>query len=109
MQNDPACLRCKDAPMDPQQEAIRRFINELLRATGWAASRMATEAHVSHTTLTRFLNDDAWPYTPSSRTLDKIREAAATVIPEEQIDNLWLLSRRRPVETPARRRTRRLP
>jgi hypothetical protein len=82
--------------MDLQQEMARRFVNELLRATGWAPSRMARAAHISHTTLTRFLNNEDVTHTLSDRTLGKIRAAAATEIPEEQIDTLWLLAQRHP-------------
>ena len=82
--------------MDLQQETARRFVNELLRATGWSPSRMARVAHISHTTLTRFLNNEDVTHTLSDRTLGKIRVAVATEIPEDQIDTLWLLAQRHP-------------
>lgn len=82
--------------MDLQQETARRFVNELLRATGWTPSRMAKAAHISHTTLTRFLNNEDVTHTLSDRTLGKIRSAVATEIPDDQIDTLWLLAQRHP-------------
>jgi hypothetical protein len=82
--------------MDEAQESARRFVNELLRATGWPPSRMAKEAGIVHTTLTRFLNGENVTHTLSGRTLAKIRTAAAKAIPQDQIDTLWLLSQRHP-------------
>lgn len=79
-----------------QQEAARRFVNDLLRATGWTPSRMAKTARVSHTTLTRFLNNEDVTHTLSDRTLGKIRAAVATEISEDQVNALWLLAQRHP-------------
>ena len=92
-----AAAACKSAHMDEQQEATRRFLRELLRATGWAPSKLAREAGVAHTTLSRFLNDEEVTHTLSARTIDKIRRAATKIIPRDQIDGLWLLSQRTPV------------
>lgn len=82
--------------MDMQQEAARRFVNELLRATGWSPSYMARQARVSHTTLTRFLNNSDVTFTLSDRTLGKIRSAVTQAIPEDQVNTLWLISQRAP-------------
>lgn len=87
---------CKVAHMDASQDATRRFVSEILRATGWTPTRLATEAAVAHTTISRFLNNQEVGHTLSTRTLDKIRQAAATVIPQDQVDTLWLLSQRAP-------------
>lgn len=91
----PVCAKMHN--MDPEQAAARRFIREILRVTGWAPSRLARESGVYHTTLTRFLNTDV-EHTLSSRTVGKIRKAAAKKIPAGQLDALWLLSRRTPSE-----------
>lgn len=98
-----AAAACKLARMDIAQETTRRFITELLRATGWSPTELAKKSGIAHTTLTRFLNSEEVGHTLSTRTLGKIREAAATTIPREQIDHLWLLSQRSP---PAERRGR---
>jgi transcriptional regulator with XRE-family HTH domain len=94
---------CKTAPMDESQEAARRFVNEILRATGWSAYKLAKEATVVSTTITRFLNGEV-THTLSGRTLDKIRRAASRRIPQDQIDHLWLISQRKPPPAPASRR-----
>lgn len=96
----PPVSACKYAHMDEVQEATRRFIRELLRATGWTASRLAIEAGVSHTTLTRFLNSEDATHTLSNRTLAKIRAAVAKEIPQDQIDGLWLVSQKVPPPQP---------
>jgi len=86
--------------IDEDQEAARRFLREILRATGWPPSRLAKLAGMSHSTLTRFLNGSV-SHTLSARTISKIRGAAAQVLPPDQIDQFWLLSQRRPTESPA--------
>ena len=84
--------------MDKEQDAARRFVREILRATGWAPSDLAKRAGISHTTLTRFLNNGDVKHTLSSRTIAKIRAAAAKEIPADQIDALWLISQRAPAQ-----------
>ena len=42
----------------------------------WSAERWAREAHISGTTITRFLNTDDPHRTPSTKTLDKLARAA---------------------------------
>jgi DNA-binding Xre family transcriptional regulator len=89
------CL-CKSALMDADQDAARRFVKEILRITGWTANRLAKEAAISHTTISRFLNNEDVTHTLSTRTLSKIRAAASQEIAPEQLDALWLISQRRP-------------
>jgi transcriptional regulator with XRE-family HTH domain len=81
---------------DPDQAAARRFVTDVMRVTGWSASRLAKEAGVVHTTLTRFLHGKDVHHTLSARTLGKIRKAAARVIPVEHVEALWLLAQRPP-------------
>lgn len=95
---------CTIARMDELQDTARRFLNELLRATGWKPTRLAKAAGVSHTTLTRFLNKQDFKSTISLRTLDAVRTAAAREIPVDQIDNLWLLVQKRPSSTSQRQK-----
>jgi hypothetical protein len=102
-------IECKDARMDETQEATRRFVGAILRATGWTPYRLAKETDgLSHTTISRFLNSDV-THTLSSRTLDKIRGAALKVLTTNAIDNLWLQSQRPPPPQrprPAQQKTR---
>ena len=81
--------------IDPDQAAARRFVSEILRITGWSATGLARKAHLAPSTLTRFLNNEVG-HTLSSRTISKLRQAAATEIPADQLDTLWLLSQRVP-------------
>lgn len=83
--------------MDIEQEAVRRFVREILRVTGWTPSALAKRARLAHTTLTRFLNAEVG-FTLSTRTIGKVRMAAEEEIPREQLDTLWLLSRRTPAQ-----------
>ena len=87
---------CKSALMDADQEAARRFVKEILRITGWTSNRLAKESALSHTTISRFLNNEDVTHTLSTRTLSKIRAAASQEITAEQLDTLWLISQRRP-------------
>lgn len=88
--------------MDSSQESARHFVRELIRATGWTASKLAKEAGMSHTTLSRFLNNDRVTHTLSLRTIDRLRTAAEKAVPRDHIDALWIVSQRRPSE-PLRR------
>ena len=86
---------CENARMDPVVAAIRRYIEEILVATGWSLSELARRAKVSHTTLTRFMNGgEEVTWALSNRTMAKIRAAAKDKIPEPQIEAIWLLAQR---------------
>jgi len=89
---------CNSARMDQAQEATRRFVTELLRATGWTAYRMAKKAGLSHTTITRFLNDPEVDHVLSSRTLMKMRQAASEVLQPDYIDEIWAKAQRPPAQ-----------
>jgi transcriptional regulator with XRE-family HTH domain len=82
--------------MDEDQDAARRFVKEILRITGWTANRLAKEAGIYHTTISRFLNNEDVTHTLSTRTISKIRAAASQGIAPEQLDNLWLIAQRQP-------------
>lgn len=81
---------------DPDQAAARRYVSEILRVTGWSATALARKAHLSPSTLTRFLNDDDVTHTLSARTIRRIKMAAAAEIPIDQLDTLWLIAQRVP-------------
>lgn len=51
---------------------------------------------MSHTTLSRFLNNDSVTHTLSLRTIDRLRAAAEKAVPRDHIDALWIVSQRRP-------------
>jgi len=80
---------------DAEQAAARRFVSEILRATGWSATALARKARLTPSTLTRFLNSEVG-HTLSTRTIWKIRDAASEEIPRDQIDAIWLVSQRVP-------------
>jgi transcriptional regulator with XRE-family HTH domain len=84
--------------MDDDQEAARRFVKEILRITGWTSNRLAKEAKISHTTISRFLNNQDVTHTLSTRTLSKVRTAAAASqdISLGQLDTLWMVAQRQP-------------
>ena len=87
--------KCKDAWMvDPVIQATRRYVEQVLRATDWTLSELARNAHISHTTLTRFMNREDITWTLSSRTLAKIRAAAEAKIPQPQLEAMWLIAQR---------------
>lgn len=98
---------CKLARMDEQQDAARRFVGEIIRVTGWTPTELAKAAHVAHTTISRFLNNQEITHTLSARTIAKVREAAAQKIPEEQVDQMWLIAQRRPPPREDRKASRR--
>lgn len=81
--------------LDTDQAAARRFVNEIIRVTGWSATELARRSGIAASTLTRFLKGDV-AHTLSGRTIGKIRRAAMAEIPVDQIDALWLLSQRNP-------------
>jgi transcriptional regulator with XRE-family HTH domain len=80
--------------MDADQEAARRFVKDILEMTGWTANRLAKDAGISHTTISRFLHSEDVTHTLSSRTISKIRASASRAIPIDQVDALWLISQR---------------
>jgi transcriptional regulator with XRE-family HTH domain len=84
--------------MDDDQEAARRFVKDILRITGWSSNRLAKEAQISHTTISRFLNNQDVTHTLSARTLSKVRNAAAASqgITLAQLDAIWLVAQGRP-------------
>jgi transcriptional regulator with XRE-family HTH domain len=84
--------------MDEDQEAARRFVKDILRITGWSSNRLAKEAKISHTTISRFLNNQGVTHTLSARTLSKVRNAAAAShgITFAQLDAIWLVAQGRP-------------
>jgi lambda repressor-like predicted transcriptional regulator len=53
------------------------FVRAALKRTGWAPTRLATEAGLSPTTLTRALNNPAHKFTLNTKTLQKIQSAVA--------------------------------
>jgi lambda repressor-like predicted transcriptional regulator len=76
LQADNAAMTCKDARMgDADQEQARRLIRAALRETGLLPTQLARLAGVSHTTLTRFLNNPDVTHVTSTRTLNKIMAA----------------------------------
>ena len=87
--------------LDIDQAAARRFVTDILRVTGWSATKLARKAGLTPSTITRFLTGDV-THTLSERTIGKIRRAAANEIPQDQIDALWLLSQRNPFPAPSR-------
>lgn len=90
-----ACENARMEPnVDPAVAAMRRYIEQILRLTGWSLSDLARRSKVSHTTLTRFVNGEDVTWLLSSRTLAKIRTAARQEIPETQLDALWALAQR---------------
>lgn len=64
---------------DTLQDATRRWLNHVLEATGWSATKLAQESGLAATTITRFINDLEVKHTLSARTIAKI--AARTGIP----------------------------
>lgn len=80
---------CKNARMDEDQEIARRFVKSLLDATGWTPYRLAKEAGVVSSTITRPLNNPNVTHTISLRTLRKLRDAASKVLQPGRIDELW--------------------
>jgi len=72
--------------MDADQEAARRFVKEILSATGWTPNKLAKEARVSHTTISRFLHNQDVTHTLSARTLSKVRNAAAMNTGRSNVD-----------------------
>lgn len=64
---------------DASREAARQWLIEVTQQTGKSLTRIATEAKVAVSTLTRAVNDPEHPHTLSAATISKI--AAATGIP----------------------------
>lgn len=53
-------------------EAIRGWINQILEIKGWNPNRLAKEAHVSPSTISRALNDERFVLT--TKTIEKIKK-----------------------------------
>lgn len=65
---------------DPSaRDAARLMVEEMLTKTGWSPSRLAKEAKVAHTTVTRLL-DNASQHAPNINTLLKLAHAAGSNI-----------------------------
>ena len=64
------------------REEITAWIRAVLKVTGWNPSRWAKAAGVSASTITRLLKDPECSL-PNSRTLTKLRDAAADKAPGE--------------------------
>jgi len=77
LQTDTVKAACKVARMQDHRQKIRKRIEAVLAETGFDATRLAKEAGISHTTLTRFLYNPDYPSTPTSTTLAKIEAVMA--------------------------------
>ncbi len=65
---------------DPSaRQAARLMVEEMLKKTGWSPSRLAKEANIAHTTVTRLL-DNASRHAPNINTLLKLAQASGTNI-----------------------------
>jgi len=62
-------------------DLARAFLTEALRASGLKPYALAKKAGVAPTTITRPLNDPAFPFTPKAATLQKIATAAGVAVP----------------------------
>jgi len=69
------------------REKIRKQLQTALKTTGLDATALAKAAGVSHTTLTRFLNNPHYMSTPNSTTLAKIDAAVARFGADNQADS----------------------
>lgn len=63
---------------DDTQSGLRSWLRQILEQTGWSPTRLAREANVSHTTITRMLDTD-YSGSMTATTIAKI--ARATGIP----------------------------
>lgn len=68
--------------MDDLREATREFYRRALAARDWSAYRLAQEAGVSSTTITRPLNNLDYKFTPRLDTLMKVSRASGVELPE---------------------------
>ena len=62
-------------------DLARAFLTEALRVSGLKPYALAKKAGVAPTTITRPLNDPAFPFTPKAATLQKIATAAGVAVP----------------------------
>lgn len=62
-------------------DLARAFLTEALRVSGLKPYALAKKAGVAPTTITRPLNDPAFPFTPKAATLQKIANAAGVAAP----------------------------
>jgi hypothetical protein len=63
--------------MSDAERHVRNVIEGYLRETGWSASRLAREAELRPTTITRFLNNPDFKAVPGTTTLMKLQSAVA--------------------------------
>lgn len=100
---------CEDAQMmaDPDQEAARRFVQQLMDITGWTPTGLARAAGLSHTTLTRLMKPSV-DSTLSSRSLSKLKDAVVTKasVSRETVDHLWLVCQQVPAGVPLQAKRR---
>jgi transcriptional regulator with XRE-family HTH domain len=80
MHSDERLAMCNDPDMTDARDTARARLEQLLSLTGLDATSLAREAGVSHTTVTRFLNDPRHKYVLSHRTLTKLEDAARRLI-----------------------------
>ena len=62
-------------------DEARDFMRRALEVTGWKPYRLAKEAGIAPTTITRPLNDPNFKFIPKQATLNKIAEAAGLTAP----------------------------
>lgn len=67
--------------MDEQQNAAREFLRKALEKTGWTPYRLAKEAGVAPTTISRPLNNEAFKFILKLDTAAKIAKAAGMEMP----------------------------
>jgi transcriptional regulator with XRE-family HTH domain len=66
-------------PIDALQAGVRRWLGEVLTATGLSPTKLSQECGLAPSTLVRFLNDVGVKHTLSARTIAKV--AARTGMP----------------------------
>ncbi|MFM2092088.1 MAG: hypothetical protein RLZZ127_2577 [Planctomycetota bacterium] len=68
---------------DRHQEAARRYLQQVLEATGLDASTLARRVGLTPSTLTRFLNDPRTAHSLSARSLSKLADYSQIPLPRE--------------------------
>lgn len=68
--------------MDEIRDQIREKVRRITEDLGWSLSKIAREAGMSHTTLTRFMNNDDAKWALSTPTLRKLEALAKRVAGE---------------------------
>lgn len=90
MQTDAPRAECKNARMkepDLEQEEARLIVRKILGLTGLTPTALARKAGLSHTTLTRFVNNEEVKFTISFRTLKKLIDASELRLTVEARDD----------------------